>query len=57
LDIVLFGSATMHSATLTLPHPRMGQRAFVLRPLHDIAPRLVSPPQLQAVAGQACQIL
>ena len=43
----------MNDATLTLPHPRMHERAFVLLPLSEIAPHLVSPAQLAAVADQA----
>lgn len=52
LDLLLFGSARMASERLTVPHPRMNERAFVLVPLADIAPALVTPAQLQAVAGQ-----
>lgn len=52
LDLLLYGSATMASAGLTLPHPRMHARAFVLVPLADIAPQRVSAAQLQAVAAQ-----
>jgi 2-amino-4-hydroxy-6-hydroxymethyldihydropteridine diphosphokinase len=57
LDILLYGDAQVQSATLTIPHPRMGQRAFVLVPLAEIAPDRVSAEQLQAVAAQACQRL
>ena len=53
LDILLYGAARIDSPTLTVPHPRMRQRAFVLRPLADIAPALVSSKELQAVADQA----
>jgi 2-amino-4-hydroxy-6-hydroxymethyldihydropteridine diphosphokinase len=53
LDILLYGAARIDSPTLTVPHPRMRQRAFVLRPLADIAPELVSSEELQAVADQA----
>ena len=52
LDLLLYGSARIDSARLTLPHPRMGQRAFVLVPLAEIAPDRVSAEQLQAVQYQ-----
>jgi 2-amino-4-hydroxy-6-hydroxymethyldihydropteridine diphosphokinase len=38
LDLLLYGGRRMDTATLTLPHPRMHERAFVLRPLLDVAP-------------------
>jgi 2-amino-4-hydroxy-6-hydroxymethyldihydropteridine diphosphokinase len=53
LDLLLFGSARIASASLTVPHPRMHERAFVLVPLAEIAPHLVTPAQLQAVQAQA----
>lgn len=53
LDLLLYGSARIESPALTVPHPRMQQRAFVLVPLAEIAPGLVSAAQLQAVASQA----
>ena len=40
LDILLIGDLEMSEAGLELPHPRMEQRAFVLEPLHEIAPQL-----------------
>jgi 2-amino-4-hydroxy-6-hydroxymethyldihydropteridine diphosphokinase len=52
LDILLYGSAQIQSLTLAVPHPRMWQRAFVLRPLSDIAPQLVTHQALQAVDQQ-----
>ena len=52
LDILLYGDARMESRTLTVPHPRMWQRAFVLLPLSEIAPELVSAEQLAAVSDQ-----
>jgi 2-amino-4-hydroxy-6-hydroxymethyldihydropteridine diphosphokinase len=52
LDLLRYGDARIASARLTVPHPRMGERAFVLRPLADIAPELVSPQDLARVAGQ-----
>lgn len=57
LDLLLYGSARIDSPHLTVPHPRMGQRAFVLVPLAEIAPALVPQAQLDAVAGQAIQRL
>jgi len=53
LDLLLYGGARIDSPRLTLPHPRMWERAFVLLPLHEIAPGLVPRKALTAVvAGQ-----
>ncbi|MDP2255614.1 MAG: 2-amino-4-hydroxy-6-hydroxymethyldihydropteridine diphosphokinase [Polaromonas sp.] len=57
LDLLCYGSARIDSARLTLPHPRMMQRAFVLVPLAEIAPGLVSAAQLNAVRHQAIERL
>jgi 2-amino-4-hydroxy-6-hydroxymethyldihydropteridine diphosphokinase len=38
LDLLLFGDVSMRTSDLTVPHPRMMERAFVLVPLADIAP-------------------
>lgn len=57
LDVLLYGAASIHSATLVVPHPRMMQRAFVLCPLAEIAPTLVTPMQLANVAAQAIECL
>ena len=57
LDLLLFGDARIDSATLTVPHPRMAQRAFVLMPLAEIAPDRVDAAQLRAVSTQVCQRL
>jgi 2-amino-4-hydroxy-6-hydroxymethyldihydropteridine diphosphokinase len=53
LDLLLYGSGCMDSATLVLPHPRMLERAFVMLPLSEIAPQRVTAAQLLAVQGQA----
>lgn len=43
LDLLLFGRRRSRMRQLTLPHPRMHQRAFVLKPLLDIAPAAIIP--------------
>ena len=43
LDLLLLGRRRMHVESLALPHPRMHERAFVLRPLADLAPGAVIP--------------
>lgn len=43
LDLLLWGTETMASAQLTVPHPRMHERAFVLVPLAELAPHVVIP--------------
>ena len=40
LDVLLYGDACIEDEVLSIPHPRMHERAFVLRPLFDIAPEL-----------------
>ncbi|MGB3276362.1 MAG: 2-amino-4-hydroxy-6-hydroxymethyldihydropteridine diphosphokinase [Castellaniella sp.] len=40
LDLLLYGDQTIALPELTVPHPRMHERAFVLRPLMDLAPGL-----------------
>lgn len=43
LDILLYGQEQLHTPRLTVPHPGVAQRAFVLLPLLDIAPDLPIP--------------
>lgn len=43
LDLLLFGNTTCDTQLLTLPHPRMHHRRFVLEPLAELAPRLIHP--------------
>jgi 2-amino-4-hydroxy-6-hydroxymethyldihydropteridine diphosphokinase len=43
LDLLLYDELAFTSPTLTLPHPRMHRRAFVLRPLLDLDPRAEVP--------------
>ena len=43
IDLLLFGEVTMQSDPLTLPHPRLHQRLFVLAPLAEIAADVIHP--------------
>jgi 2-amino-4-hydroxy-6-hydroxymethyldihydropteridine diphosphokinase len=43
LDLLLMGELVMNSDGLTLPHPAMSERRFVLEPLAEIAPEMVDP--------------
>lgn len=43
LDILLYGEQIVESERLRIPHARLAERAFVLRPLCDLAPELVVP--------------
>jgi len=52
LDLLLYGDEHILTPELIVPHPRMQGRAFVLVPLAEIAPALVTRAQLDAVAGQ-----
>lgn len=52
LDLLMYGDGRIDSPGLVLPHPRWRQRAFVLRPLAEIAPQRVDAADLAAVGGQ-----
>ena len=52
LDLLLYGDARIDSPALTVPHPRMRERAFVLLPLAELAPQRVAAADLAAVSGQ-----
>jgi 2-amino-4-hydroxy-6-hydroxymethyldihydropteridine diphosphokinase len=59
LDLLLYGDERIDTPALTVPHPRMHERAFVLAPLLEIAPDLAIPGRgparddAAAVAGQS----
>ena len=55
LDLLLLGDLAFCSTPLTLPHPRMHQRAFVLRPLLDLAPD-IELPRLGRAADLLAQV-
>lgn len=57
LDILLYDDITLDTPMLTIPHPRMHDRAFVLLPLAEIAPARVGADLLQAVANQTVKRL
>lgn len=60
IDILLYGEAVIKTGELTIPHPRMAERRFVLQPLADLNPELRHPvcqrsvrDLLAALRGQA----
>ena len=65
IDILLYGDLILRSEELTVPHPALSERAFVLRPLAELAPDLVLPDgsaileRLNApeIAGQRLEII
>lgn len=56
LDLLLYGGETIRHERLQVPHPRMAERAFVLVPLHETAPGLVSQEALAKVASQRIEV-
>lgn len=57
IDLLAFGRERRGTAHLTLPHPRMAQRAFVLLPLAEIAPEEVSPDLFEGLSFSACDTM
>jgi 2-amino-4-hydroxy-6-hydroxymethyldihydropteridine diphosphokinase len=51
VDVLLVGEETSDDPEITVPHPRLFERNFVLVPLHELAPELVSDEQLLAGTG------
>lgn len=43
IDLLLYGKKCMHTSWLQIPHKRMHERPFVLKPLNEIAPRAIHP--------------
>lgn len=60
LDVLLYDDVQLHEDGLTIPHPQMHRRAFVLQPLLEIAPDVTIPgvgPARLALAGCQDQVL
>jgi 2-amino-4-hydroxy-6-hydroxymethyldihydropteridine diphosphokinase len=63
LDLLHVAGQTVNDERLTLPHPHISERAFVLLPLNDLAPDLEIPDQgrvsdlLRAVDTQGCEVM
>ncbi len=49
IDILFYANQVIHSPQLTIPHPRLEERAFVLVPLVEIAPELIHPVSRRTV--------
>jgi 2-amino-4-hydroxy-6-hydroxymethyldihydropteridine diphosphokinase len=56
LDLLLYATHQMQSPSLTLPHPHMTERCFVLVPLCEIAPDLVHPSTGRSFAAHLAQL-
>ena len=52
IDLLLYGDGNIQSPALQVPHPRMRERAFVLLPLSELAPDLVTKDELLNVQAQ-----
>jgi 2-amino-4-hydroxy-6-hydroxymethyldihydropteridine diphosphokinase len=56
VDVLLVGDERSDDLELLLPHPRMYERSFVLVPLHELAPDVVSSAQLRAGVGTVTRL-
>lgn len=56
IDILLYGNRTMQTSSLTIPHPRMLDRAFVLVPLAQIAGDRVVPTTTKSISQSAAEV-
>ncbi|WP_423916664.1 2-amino-4-hydroxy-6-hydroxymethyldihydropteridine diphosphokinase [Candidatus Poriferisodalis sp.] len=55
VDVLLFGDLVQRDPELVIPHPRLRERRFVLDPLVELAPEMVTVGELAAVADQDCE--
>ena len=56
LDLLLFGARRIDEPDLTVPHPSLHERAFVLEPLCDLAPAVVHPVSGESVEALARRV-
>jgi len=56
VDVLLVGTERVDDPDLVVPHPRMHERRFVLAPLADLAPDLVTPESLASAFGTVAQV-
>jgi 2-amino-4-hydroxy-6-hydroxymethyldihydropteridine diphosphokinase len=56
VDVLLMDGVVLDTEELTVPHPRMWERRFVLAPLADLAPELVEPQLLLQAEGQVVEL-
>lgn len=55
-DVLLVGDEVSDDPEITVPHPRLYERSFVLVPLHELAPDLVSDDQLLGGSGRVVEL-
>jgi 2-amino-4-hydroxy-6-hydroxymethyldihydropteridine diphosphokinase len=56
IDLLLYGDAVLSTPELTIPHPRMAERPFVLIPLAELAPDLVPPGWGESIGARAAAV-
>lgn len=56
VDVLWMEGVEVDEADLVVPHPRMAERRFVLAPLRDLAPDLVTEAQLAAAQGEVRRV-
>jgi len=57
IDILLYGKTVLDAPQLTIPHPRMSERRFVLEPLMEIAPDLRHPVTGRSFSRDLTQLM